>query len=267
MSPNRGIAIHPPIRLRFTYCEETEFDRSSQRLEISDSKRVDFTLPETVVKRIRLLIGDDQAIFVEGVRQVIESVDDIELVGAAESEAKVLPLVANTQPDFVLIDFLSPSLDGLACLERVRSRYPDVKVALISATRDPGVIESALRRGACAFILKTIDPNDLGGVIHQIMNGTVFSAADFAEPEPADVSRPAGLTEREGAILAALARGLSNDAIAKELWITKQTVKFHLRNIYRKLNVSNRTEAVRWAYENSLAVRLDDELLTVASAR
>jgi DNA-binding NarL/FixJ family response regulator len=219
------------------------------------------------MKRIRLLIGDDQAIFVEGVRRVIESVDDIELVGAAESEAKVLPLIANTQPDFVLIDFLSPNLGGLACLERVRTRYPEVKIALISGLRDPGVIESALRRGACAFILKTIDPSDLGGVIHQIMNGTVFRASDFAEPAPAEVPRPAGLTEREGAILQALARGLSNDAIAKELWITKQTVKFHLRNIYRKLDVSNRTEAVRWSYEQSGAPTLDDSLLAVATAR
>src|SRR5262249_10138727 len=149
------------------------------------------------------------------------------------SEAKVLPLIANAQPDFVLLDFLSPSLEGLACLERVRSRYPDVKVALISALREPGVIESALRRGACAFILKTIDPNDLGGVIHQIMNGTVFRAPDFIETPVTEASPPAGLTEREASILAALARGLSNDAIAKELWITKQTVKFHLRNIYR----------------------------------
>ena len=219
------------------------------------------------MKRIRLAICDDQALFVEGVRQVIESVGDIELVGAAESEAKVLPLIANAQPDFILMDFLSPSLEGLACLERIRSRFPEVKVALLSALREPGVIESALRRGACAFILKTIDPNDLGGVIHQIMNGTVFRAPDFADAPPTEVSRPAGLTEREAAILAALARGLSNDAIAKELWITKQTVKFHLRNIYRKLNVSNRTEAVRWAYEQGVAVNLDDELLTVASSR
>ena len=98
------------------------------------------------------------------------------------------------------------------------------------------------------------------------MNGTVFSAADFAEPAPADVARPAGLTEREGAILAALARGLSNDAIAQELWITKQTVKFHLRNVYRKLNVSNRTRGGPVG-ENSLAVSLDDQLLTVAGAR
>jgi NarL family two-component system response regulator LiaR len=217
------------------------------------------------VKRIRVLLADDQPIFVEGVRKVLESVADIEIVGAADSEAKVLPAIANAQPDFVLMDFLNPSLDGLACLERVRQRYPDVRVALISAVREPGVIESALRRGACAFVLKTIDPNDLAGVIHQVMNGTVFRAVDFAEPAPAEVSRPAGLTEREAAILQALARGLSNEAIAKELWITKQTVKFHLRNIYRKLEVSNRTEAVRYAYQHSLAPDLDDALLGAAS--
>ncbi len=215
-----------------------------------------------------MLLADDQPIFVEGVRKVLEPVEDIEIVGSADSEAKVLPAIANLQPEFVLMDFLNPSLDGLACLERVRSRYPNVRIALISAVREPGVIESALRRGACAFVLKTIDPNDLAGVIHQVMNGTVFRAADVAEPESVDPSRSAaGLTEREGAILQALARGLSNDAIAKELWITKQTVKFHLRNVYRKLGVSNRTEAARYAYQHSLAPGLEDELLGLAVSR
>ena len=219
------------------------------------------------MKRIRVLLADDQPIFIEGVRKVLDAVDDIELVGAADSEAKLLPAIGNSQPDFVLMDFLNASLDGLTCLERVRTRYPDVRVALISAVREPGVIESALRRGACAFVLKTIDPNDLAGVIHQVMNGTVFRAADVVEPAPAEAARPAGLTEREASILQALARGLSNEAIAKELWITKQTVKFHLRNIYRKLDVSNRTEAVRYAYQHSLASNLDDELLAVATVR
>jgi two-component system, NarL family, response regulator LiaR len=219
------------------------------------------------VKRIRVLLADDQPIFAEGVRKALEGVEDIEIVGAADSAAKVLPAVANAQPDFILMDFLNPSLDGLGCLERVRGRYPDVKVAVISAVREPGVIESALRRGACAFVLKTIDPNDLAGVIHQVMNGTVFSAVDLAEPEPAEPARPAGLTEREGAILQSLSRGLSNEAIAKELWITKQTVKFNLRNVYRKLEVSNRTEAVRFAYQHSLAPNLEDELLAAAASR
>lgn len=215
------------------------------------------------MKRTRVLIADDQPIFVEGVRRVLEPVADIEVVGSAESEAKVLPAIANTQPDFVLMDFLSPSLEGLACLERVRARYPEVKIALISAQREPGVIESALRRGACAFVLKTIDPNDLAGVIHR----TVIRAVELAPQEAADPSRALGLTEREGAILGALARGLSNEAIAKELWITKQTVKFHVRNIYRKLGVSNRTEAARYAYQHSLAPSMEDELLGVAVAR
>jgi DNA-binding NarL/FixJ family response regulator len=221
---------------------------------------------EVIVKRIRLIIADDQSIFVEGVRTILDSVDDIQLVGTAESEAKILPLIANAQPDFVLIDFLSPNLGGLTCLEKIRARYPEVKVAMISGTREPGVIETALRRGASAFVLKTIDPNDLAGVIHQVMNGTVFRAADFAEAEPGETPRPAGLTEREACILQALTRGLSNDAIAKELWITVQTVKFHLRNIYRKLDVSNRTEAVRYAYQHSLARDLNDELLAVAGS-
>jgi DNA-binding NarL/FixJ family response regulator len=216
------------------------------------------------VKRTRVLLADDQPIFVEGVRHALAPVDDIEIVGVAEAEPKVLPLIANTQPDFVLMDFLSPNLEGIACLERVRARYPNVKVAVISALREPGVIESALKRGASAFVLKTIEPNDLAGVIHQVVKGTVFQAVDVPEPEVAESTRSTGLTERETDILRALARGLSNDAIAKELWITKQTVKFHLRNIYRKLDVSNRTEAARYAFQHSLAPNLDEELLALA---
>ena len=219
------------------------------------------------MKRIRVLLADDQPIFLEGVRKVLEDIEDIDIVGAADSEAKVLPAIANTQPDFILMDFLGPNLEGLICLERARARHPDVRIALISAVREPSVIESALRRGACAFVLKTIDPNDLAGVVHQVMKGTVFRAVDLPEPLPSETPRPAGLTEREGAILQALARGLSNDAIAKELWITKQTVKFHLRNVYRKLGVSNRTEAARYAYQHSLAPELEEELLGLASGR
>ncbi len=197
-------------------------------------------------------------------RHALAPVEDIEIVGVADSEAKVLPLIANTQPDFVLMDFLSPNLEGIACLERIRARYPAVKVALISALREPGVIESALKRGASAFVLKTIEPSDLAGVIHQVVKGTVFHAAEVPEAEAADPGHAAGLTEREADVLRALARGLSNEAIAKELWITRQTVKFHVRNVYRKLGVSNRTEAARYAFQHSLAPSLDEELLALA---
>jgi len=204
------------------------------------------------VKRIRLVVADDHRLFLEGVRAALEEDEDIEIVGEADSGSKLLSLVAHSRPDLVLMDFSMPQLDGLACLDTIHSRHPDVKVAILSAFREPDVIQAALRRGACAYIVKTINPDDLASVIRQVISGTVYQALDLAEPEQSPSVRDVGLTERELAILQALARGLSNEAIAKELWIARQTVKFHVRNVYRKLGVSNRTEAARYAYQHGL---------------
>jgi two-component system, NarL family, response regulator LiaR len=204
------------------------------------------------VKRIRLVVADDHRLFLEGVRAALEEAEDIEIVGEADSGSKLLSLVAHSRPDLVLMDFSMPQLDGLACLDTIHSRHPDVKVAILSAFREPDVIQAALRRGACAYIVKTINPDDLASVIRQVISGTVYQALDLAEPEQSPSVRDVGLTERELAILQALARGLSNEAIAKELWIARQTVKFHVRNVYRKLGVSNRTEAARYAYQHGL---------------
>jgi DNA-binding NarL/FixJ family response regulator len=216
------------------------------------------------MKRIRLAVADDHRLFLEGVRAALESAEDIEIVGEADSGNRLVGIVAGARPDLVLMDFAMPQLDGLACLDTIRKRHPEVKVALISAFREPDVIEAALRRGASAFIVKTINPDDLASVIRQIMNGTVYQAHDFAEPEASAPARTAGLTERELAILQSLARGLSNEAIAKDLWIARQTVKFHVRNVYRKLGVSNRTEAARYAYQHGLVANPVEDL-TAAS--
>ena len=212
------------------------------------------------MRRIQVVIADDHPIFLEGTRLALKEADDIEIVGVADSGTKVMPLIASTRPDFVLLDYLMPKLDGLACLDTIRVRYPDVKVAIMSGVREPGVIEAALRRGACAFVLKSISPGDLAGVVRQVVNGTVFQSLGLADADADGDSRPAGLTERELSILEALGRGLSNEAIAKELWITRETVKFHVRNIYRKLGVSNRTEAARYAYQRGLIPTAVEEL-------
>jgi DNA-binding NarL/FixJ family response regulator len=216
------------------------------------------------VKRIRLVVADDHRLFLEGVRAALEEDEDIEIVGEADSGSKLLSLVAHSRPDLVLMDFSMPQLDGLACLDTIHSRHPDVKVAILSAFREPDVIQAALRRGACAYIVKTINPDDLASVIRQVISGTVYQALDLAEPEQSATVRDVGLTERELAILQALARGLSNEAIAKELWIARQTVKFHVRNVYRKLGVSNRTEAARYAYQHGLVANpVEDTPLAV----
>jgi DNA-binding NarL/FixJ family response regulator len=214
------------------------------------------------VKRIRLVVADDHRLFLEGVRASLHEAEDIEIVGEADSGSKLLSLVAHSRPDLVLMDFSMPQLDGLACLDTIHSRHPDVKVAILSAFREPDVIQAALRRGACAYIVKTINPDDLASVIRQVINGTVYQALDLAEADHSGKNgtvRDVGLTERELAILQALARGLSNEAIAKELWIARQTVKFHVRNVYRKLGVSNRTEAARYAYQHGLVANPVDD--------
>jgi DNA-binding NarL/FixJ family response regulator len=205
------------------------------------------------VKRIRIVVADDHRLFLVAVQAVLESADDIEIVAEAHDGANVLPVVGRTRPDLVLLDLSMPQVDGFECLDAIRARHPGVKVAIISGSHDPHVIETALRHGACAFILKSINPTDLAAVIRHVMSGTVIQSLGLPEPRPSAPAESAiDLTERELSILQALARGLSNDAIAKELWIAQPTVKFHVRNVYRKLGVSNRTEAARLAYQNGL---------------
>jgi DNA-binding NarL/FixJ family response regulator len=198
---------------------------------------------------IRVLIADDHRLIVEGVRAALAVADDMEVVAEAREGSEVPPLVNQLHPDVVLLDIRLPKLDGLACLEILRKRHPDVKVIVLSAFSDSEHIQAALRRGACGYIVKSINPLDLPSAVRQAVEGTVFNVLGAAEQDPAREAQAAGLTEREVAILSGVARGLSNRELGKELWVTEQTVKFHLTNIYRKLGVANRTEAARAAYK------------------
>ncbi len=177
----------------------------------------------------------------KAMRMALEEADDLEIVGEATSGSQVLPLVAQSNPDLVLLDIRMPGMDGLMALELIRSGLDE-----------PDVIKAALRRGASAFVAKTIDPRDLASALRQAAEGTVFQALGIPEEDETSVAKEAGLSKRELSILKALGSGLSNKQIAKELWLAEQTVKFHLTNIYRKLGVANRTEAVRYAYRHGL---------------
>ncbi len=206
------------------------------------------------LRYVRVVIADDHRLILDGVRRALESDGGFEIVGETQSGPEVLGLVAQTSPDLVVLDVRMPDLDGLAILDGLRARFPDVKVVMLSASTSPDLVESALRRGASAYVVKSVDPADLPSTLRQVASGTVF--ATLAVPgsaEPAAAGHAAGLTDREIAILSALARGLSNEEIAKELWVARQTVKFHLTNVYRKLGVKSRTEAIRRAYQLGLA--------------
>lgn len=202
---------------------------------------------------MRILIADDHRLIISGIRAALETADAeeaerFEVVGEASNGAEVLPLVNQLRPDAVLLDIRMPKFDGLACLEAMRKRYPDVKVVMLSVFTDVDHIQAAFTRGACGYIVKSINPRDLPAAIRQAVEGTVYHPVGVTEPSERQTAQSTGLTERELTMLAAVARGLSNRAISRELWVTEQTVKFHLTNIYRKLQVANRTEAARAAY-------------------
>lgn len=203
------------------------------------------------MRRLKVLIADDHRLMLHAIRLALAESDDIEIVAEADSGTKVVPLVGQTDPDIVLLDVRMPGIDGLTVLERLRERYPKVRVAMLSAVDDQAVVKAAFSRGASAFIVKHIDPRDLPAAIRQAIEGAVFQPLGLLE-NGGNGNNDADLSKRELTILQALQSGLSNKQIASELFLAEQTVKFHLTNIYRKLDLANRTEAARYAYEHGL---------------
>ena len=201
---------------------------------------------------LKVVIADDHRLILDGIKHSLEEDGGFEVVGEATSGERVLPIVGQTNPDLVVLDLRMPGMDGLTCLDQIKKRHPTIKVVILSVSTDERLIETILARGASAYIVKSVNPVDLPAALRQAIDGTVFSAIGLPEATAPGAAKAAGLTDRELAILAALARGLSNGQIGKELWIAEQTVKFHLTNVYRKLGVANRTEAARFAYQQGL---------------
>ena len=206
------------------------------------------------MRQIQVFLADDHGLMLQAVRLALEPHPEIEIVGEARSGSEVLPRVAETRPDIVLLDIRMPGLDGLQVLDRLQKLYPETKVVMLSGVDEPGLAEEALRRGAKAFLGKGIDPADVAPVLHQVSEGTLvtesFGAPGIAGAAAADVF---GLTGRESEILEQVASGQSNKQIAGKFWLSEQTIKYHLTNVYRKLGVNSRTEAARFAYEHGLA--------------
>ena len=191
------------------------------------------------------------------VRRALERAAEVEVVGEVDDATRVVPAVGEVLPDAVLLDIRMPQLDGLTCLERLKKLYPDVAVVILSTFGGDEHLDAARDRGASGYIVKTVDPLGLGSMIAEAVRSPDFLVfrPTSAEAEPT-TEEDLGLSERELAILRALARGLTNKEIGRELWVSEQTVKFHLRNIYRKLDLNSRTEAARYAIAHGLATGL-----------
>ena len=201
---------------------------------------------------MRVLIGDDNRLVLEGFRRALEGNADIEIAGATDSGAYLMTLIERRRPDVVALEFDLRDVSGERCLDLITAHYPEIKVVVLSSSSRPEIINSALSRGARAFIVKNVNPRDIPSALRQAYEDTVYHSYGF-QRAPENALREAGLTGREITMLKALARGLSNKAIGQELWISQPTVKFHLRNLYRKLGVPNRLAAASYAHSHGVA--------------
>jgi DNA-binding NarL/FixJ family response regulator len=213
---------------------------------------------------LRAVLLDPHPIWLDAIELVLDRVG-VTVVGKTNSGSEALRMVEERTPDLLTLELdpLPGEPNGLDVLRQVHSTGADLRAIVLSTHHDSSHVDSALAAGASAYVVKTAHPDDVASAVRQAFDHSVFmpGAAPALTPPaagaPVRIERPGGLTRREVEILKLVAEGHSNAQLARMLWVTEQTVKFHLSNIYRKLRVANRTEASRWAQRNGL---LGDEL-------
>ncbi len=198
------------------------------------------------------VLVDPHPVWLEAVEEVFTK-NGVTVTGRAVDFERGVALCQELQPRILVAE---PAGGGAACIRDSCARVPGLKAIALASTDDPAQVQAAFAAGAVAYVVKTAHSDDVGVAVRQVFAPSLFmpglapanGAAAAVEPHPAlEV-----LTTREREILGLVAEGHSNSQLARMLWVTEQTVKFHLSNIYRKLDVSNRTEASRWAQLHGL---------------
>ena len=215
---------------------------------------------------IRVLIADDHAVVRQGLRTFLELQEDIDVVGEAADGVQALQAAAALEPDVVLMDLVMPELDGVAAIERLRETAPATHVLVLTSFLDEDKVLPAIRAGAAGYLLKDVEPAELVRAIRTVDGGEsqlhpTVAARVLRElvgewertPGGDRLQRHGSLTARELEVLALLARGRANKAIAFDLGVAEKTVKTHVGNILSKLGLSDRTQAALYAVREGLA--------------
>ncbi|MFL5576879.1 MAG: response regulator [Gemmatimonadaceae bacterium] len=198
---------------------------------------------------LRLVLADDHALVLEGLRGLLAAEPGLHVLATATDGERLLEAVRRFRPDVAVMDLQMPYMSGLSCLERIRAEGLPVRVLVLSAFADAHSLRAAVEGGADGFSLKTEPPRATVAAIRQVAAGQLVfpQAARRWLHAPAGgggaAADPHALTDREEAVLAFVAEGKSNADIAAAMHLSESTVKFHLRNLFAKLDVANRTEA------------------------
>jgi DNA-binding NarL/FixJ family response regulator len=209
--------------------------------------------------RITILLAEDHKIVREGTRQLLEQIADMQVVGEASDGLEAVRLAAEIQPDVIVMDVRLPHLNGIEATRTITARFPKIKVLILSAYDDDSYVFPLLDAGASGYLLKTSSGAELAEAIKLVYAGqTALSPRISAKivnrlggrQAYRTANMPEGLTEREMDVLRAAAHGQANKMIAAKLGISAQTVQVHLRNIFGKLGVGSRSEAVAHAIQH-----------------
>ena len=210
----------------------------------------------------RILIADDQALVRAGFRLVLESQADFQVVGEASDGEEAVAVARRVRPDVVLMDVRMPGLDGIEATSRIlESRPTECRVVMLTTFDLDEYVYTALRAGACGFLLKDVRPDQLIAAVRLVGTGDALLAPSItrrlveryaARRTTSSSADIASLTEREADVLRLMARGMANQEIADKLFVGEATVKTHVAHILDKLQVENRVQAVVVAYESGL---------------
>ena len=208
---------------------------------------------------IRVLIADDHHVVRRGLLFFLKTQKDIEVIGEAKNGMEAVELVESLQPDIVLMDFVMPEMDGIQATKKIKAKWPQVHILMLTSFSDKDHVLPAIEAGAAGYQLKDIEPDELVNSIRQIIRGEniIHPAAttQLEETLREEENLPHvknTLTPRERDVLAELTKGKSNREIASSLFVTEKTVKTHISNIFTKLDVQDRTQAALYAVKHGL---------------
>ncbi|MEP7372803.1 MAG: response regulator transcription factor [Chitinophagaceae bacterium] len=206
----------------------------------------------------KLIIADDHPLLIDGVRKLLEEMDDVEVTGIATNGLELISALRKTPSDIVLLDLQMPKMDGIEALKILRKDFPKLKIIVFTNYGQPRLIKEIRVAGADGFLLKSSSSVDLKEAVASVAaGGTWFSDAD---PEPdnssffvSDFMKKYQLTEREAQIISKISKGLTTKEIALQLYLSEFTINTHRRNICRKLNIYTPVGLVNFAKEHGLA--------------
>lgn len=205
---------------------------------------------------IRILIVDDHAVVRSGLSKFLLVHDDLELVGEAADGEEAVQLAGTCRPDVILMDLMMPGTDGIAAIRAIAHKYPHIKMIALTSFAEQNMVQGALQAGAVGYLQKNITSSELASAIRSANSGRMPLSQEAVNILAESVSQPhlpgGGLTERELEVLASMVEGTSNSEIAAKLVISQGTVKFHVSNIFQKLDAKNRVDAVKKAIEQKL---------------